>query len=89
MTNKTRRGIYYDINDSEYSYKFKNTIFFFTSQSYLNKFEERLPEYIITRTKELNHTIRFKIDWSRYEELMALELYKQIETRGVRYEKIK
>lgn len=74
-------GIYLNIEDSMYIYKFKNLIFYFSSIIYKNKFENTLNEYIeCEKYKNLN---KYHIEILP-DEFFALALYKKIEKRGFR-----
>jgi hypothetical protein len=76
----TIRGIYHNLKESEYVVSNKEITFFFSSETYLNKFidtylEER--KKLKERTKkELNH-VNFNLD-----TLSDITLYKIIEKRG-------
>ena len=78
---KTRKGIYYDLEETEYFVIKFGLIFYFSSKYYLDKFVETADKYI----KEQN--IRFR---SKYKIFINLDLvllisyYKQIEKRGFR-----
>ena len=40
------RGIYYDLNESSYTFKYDNLTFYFSSPKYLERFKDTYIEYI-------------------------------------------
>ena len=76
---KTARGIYVDLNESTYIYKYNKLTFYFSSQLYLNKFKKRVRKYV----KDESLKIGLKYNANIIDNVMfALSLYKQIEKRG-------
>ena len=39
---KTIRGIYYNLNETEYTFDYENFTFYFSSQNYLEKFKTKM-----------------------------------------------
>lgn len=76
---KTRRGIYYDLEESPYITKFRDFRFYFSSEFYRNKFETNLRDYIKEETLKLKKRYKVKIDFT---DILAFNLYKRIEKRG-------
>lgn len=93
---KTARGIYLDINESDYYYDYKigslSLRFYFSSKVYCEKFKKRLPDYILKNKIRL-----FGYDENPYFNMIlnsgttmgesliyqwAIEFYKSIEKRG-------
>lgn len=73
------RGIYYDLNESSYTFKYDNLTFYFSSPKYLERFKDTYIEYIKNETMKLN----LKFSSIVYaDEMLLLNLYKQIEKRG-------
>ena len=68
----TRNGIELELEESKYTYKYKNLTFYFSSRFYLNKF-------IDNETKKLYNKYKHNAD---YSILLAVALYKRIEKRG-------
>lgn len=76
---KTRRGIYYNLEESPYITKFRDFKFYFSSQFYRNKFEVLLPDYIKAETEKFNHKFNVNIN---IEDILSFNLYRKIEKRG-------
>lgn len=76
---KTMRGIYYDLEESDYIYRYRNYKFYFSSKVYLRKFKERLKNYVNVENKKFQNRLKVDIDFSH---IFALDLYKKIEKRG-------
>lgn len=77
---KTRRGIYHNLMESEYTVSDNEIVFFFSSAFYRNKFLNTRTEHRkqVTRTMEkLLDGVAFQVDL-----LADLNLYETIETRG-------
>lgn len=73
------RGIYYDLNDSVYTFQYDKMLFYFSSKFYLNKFKMKYVEYI------KNETLKLQTKYSCIlyaDEMFLLDLYKKIEKRG-------
>ncbi len=78
---KSARGVYYDLVESTYKYKYKNITFYFSSQFYLNKFETLQYDYI----KYINNKMRLEFGTKVDFTILALiKLYQRIEKRGFR-----
>lgn len=76
---KTIRGIYYNLNESEYSFKYENFTFYFSSQFYLDKFIKTYPTYLKDETIKLKSKYKCHI---YCDVMLLLNLYKNIEKRG-------
>ena len=75
----TKRGIYYDLNDSTYTLKVEGLTFYFSSKFYLEKFTREYSNFI------KDETMKFKIKYkcnAYIDEMLLLLLYKKIEKRG-------
>lgn len=78
----TKRGIYHNLNESEYAISNEEVAFFFSSTFYLGKFLEEYKE----------HRVEFRVRISRAiittdmntDFLADIHLYKEIEKRGFR-----
>lgn len=78
---KTIRGIYHNLEESEYTFKYDNLEFVFSSNLYLNKFMRIYKEYL----KENTAKIEKQYNSTFYaDELILITLYKKIEKRGFR-----
>lgn len=77
----TTKGIYINLNESEYKFIYYGMTFFFSSEFYKNKFIESVTDYIDTETLKLQikYNVNIKLD-----ELFLIALYKKIEKRGFR-----
>lgn len=80
---KTIRGIYLDIEESDYIYKFLDYTFYFSSLSYLEKFKNGHFEYIKKITSKLSDELKVKVYAS---DILLINYYKSIEKRGFRVE---
>lgn len=76
---KSKRGVYYDLKESEYRYKIDNFEFVFSSLFYLSLFKTNLNEYINYEQSKINTKLNNKID---IKEVILLNHYKRIEKRG-------
>lgn len=76
---KTRRNIFYDLEESPYITKYKEFKFYFSSRFYQNKFETLLLDYIKEQTEKFKskYDINIELDY-----LIAFNLYRKIEKRG-------
>ena len=79
MPEKSRRGIYYRLPESEYRLRFGPIEFYFSSAVYRDKFAERINAEI--DIYNYRKTVRTGIR-STAVFTPAFELYKQIEKRG-------
>lgn len=71
--------VYNDLNESNYTYKYKRYTFYFSSEFYLEKFKSEIDDYIKIETNKLKVKFRSEII---AEEFLAICLYKKIEKRG-------
>lgn len=75
------RGIYYNLDESIYSFKFNNLTFYFSSKLYLKKFTDKYIGYLKTETFKLNS--RYKC-YMYADDMLLIDLYRKIEKRGFR-----
>lgn len=78
---KSARGVYYDLSESTYRYKYKNFIFYFSSNFYLGKFETLQYDYIKYINNKMRLEFGIKVDFTT---LALIKLYQRIEKRGFR-----
>ena len=71
--------VYNDINESNYTFKYDNLVFYFSSQFYQEKFERMYTQFLKDETMKLK--IKFKCN-IYCDEMILLLLYKKIEKRG-------
>lgn len=76
---KSYRGIYYDLNESIYSFEYDNLKFYFSSKLYLEKFKKQYINYIKNETIKLQSKYKCIL---YADEMLLIDLYKQIEKRG-------
>lgn len=76
---KSVRGIYYNLNESIYSFNYNNLKFYFSSKFYLNKFKNNYIGYLETETLKLQSKYRCLL---YADEMILIDLYKKIEKRG-------
>lgn len=78
---KTYRGIYLDIEESEYFYKKYGYTFYFSSLKYLEKFKNNVDNYIKENNLKLKDRYKINLDFS---VMFMITFYKNIEKRGFR-----
>lgn len=78
---KTIKGIYLDLNESDYTFKFEDIVFYFSSMQYLEKFKTNVESYITEQTIKLELKYKLNVEFRRY---LAISYYKQLEKRGFR-----
>ena len=71
--------IYNDINESNYTFKYDDLVFYFSSNFYKEKFIKEQINFIRDETMKLK--IKFKCN-IYCDEMILLLLYKKIEKRG-------
>lgn len=76
---KSRRGICYDLNLSDYRTTVNGITYVFSSQIHLDKFTRKLKENRRTINTSLSKRFNLNIDVS---DLADIILYKKVETRG-------
>ena len=76
---KTIRGVYLDISESDYFYDLDGVRYYFSSEFNLNRFKERVNDYVNNEIIKLKN--RFKINCS-FDLYFQLAFYKRIEKRG-------
>lgn len=85
---KTRRGIYYDLRETEYKATLEMSryaiTFYFSSLNHEQKFFEQYAGYITAGREKLSHKLLIDFD---FDLLFAVQLYQKIETRGYHVEK--
>ena len=80
---KTYRGIYYDLNESVYTFQYDRLTFYFSSNYYLEKFKSSYISYLKQETLKLSSKYKCCVYG---DEMILLSLYKNIEKRGFRVE---
>lgn len=73
------RGIYYDLNESIYTFKYDNLEFYFSSKLYLGKFRACYVPYLKNETLKLKNKYKCIL---YADDMLLINLYKQIEKRG-------
>lgn len=87
MIMKTKRGIYLNLEESEYFVIKSGLIFYFSSKQYLDKFVNEVDKYVKEQSIQIN--IKYKI-YINVELYLLIAFYKRIEKRGFRiYDDIK
>lgn len=77
----TAKGICLNLNESEYYFKYKGLVFYFSSEFYRNKFSNEIINYIETETFKIQ--VKYNININ-FDILLMISLYKKIEKRGFR-----
>lgn len=81
----TSRGIYYDLNETLYTYRLKDLKFYFSSKKYRDKFIKESKDFCKLETYKLEQrysTILLN------DEFFLILLYNKIEKRGFQIEVI-
>ena len=73
------KRVEYDITKSEYSYKYKDLIFFFSSQFNRNRFVLGSNNFVSEETNKLKAKYHVNIS---LENFLLVAYYKKIEKRG-------
>lgn len=76
---KTRHGIFYNLHESSYVAQVGRHKYYFSSQSHLDKFNERYPFFRKEFEDKLKDRYGIRINFNLISQLL---LYKKIETRG-------
>lgn len=77
---KSPKGVYYDIKDSDYMVSNGQLIFFFSSESNMQKFFKKQNE---DKTVKINHLLKsFKQISPSFDLLLDIEFYKTHEKKG-------
>lgn len=76
---KTKNGIELNLKESKYQFEYEQMIFYFSSEFYLNKFKNLLPNYIETESIKLYNKYKIHVN---FKQFLALSFYKKIEKRG-------
>lgn len=80
---KTRRGIYYNLKESEYIYDREHYRFYFSSEYNKYRFETQLEDYIKSKNEKIINNLELNIDITL---IYMIEFYKKIEKRGFKIE---
>lgn len=78
----TKRGIYHNLNESEYAISNSEVALFFSSRFYLNKFLDEYKNYRNEFKIRLQRSMN--IDKMNVDLMADIHLYKDIEKRGFR-----
>ena len=76
---KSKRGISYDLRESDYVYSINNFKFVFSSLFYLNSYKSNLEEEVKYEKEKYKTKLKQDIDLT---ELILINRYKNIEKRG-------
>lgn len=80
---KTQRGIYTNLDESDYYFSINGLRFYFSSEYYLKKFMTTFRNYIETESKKIYDKFNINIDFKLF---LLVALYKKIEKRGFKVE---
>lgn len=79
-------GVIYDLSKSQYKTKYMGTVFYFSSEVYKRKFDEKLSGYVAIQAYKLASKLKLPVEMCRFNKLFSLSLYTQVEKRGSRIE---
>ena len=80
---KTRRGVYLNIEDSDYCCHHEGITFYFSSPYYLERFTDLIEHEIPDFNKRANRIYKEKFELAM-DKLGSIRLYQLIEKRGFR-----
>lgn len=80
---KTKNGIYLDLKESEYKINYNGLIYYFSSELYMNKFQNKVKQFIIEETAKIKAKYKVNI---YLDTMLSISFYKRIEKRGFRIE---
>lgn len=78
---KTKRGIYWDLYETEYYYDLDGLRYYFSSEFYKNKFITKVKDYVNTETLKLVRNNHVACNFDLY---FQLSFYSRTEKRGFR-----
>lgn len=76
---RTARGIYYNLEESQYRSQKGDLILYFSSKFYKDKYDEEVESYVNQET--LKHKIKYDQN-ILFDSLLYIAFYKKIEKRG-------
>ena len=76
---KTTRGIYLNLDESDYIFTTQGLTFYFSSKVYLEKFKKIHKSFIDNETQKI--AIKYKVNIN-ISLMLLISLYKKIEKRG-------
>lgn len=82
---KTRKGIYLNLDETEYFYRVGDYKFYFSSRLYRDKFIKRYSDY------RLGEKVRFAMKYKlilNNSDIFLFALYNSIEKRGFRVDRV-
>ncbi|WP_429586819.1 early protein GP4 [Bacillus altitudinis] len=79
----SKRGIFYDLNESYYKYETLGVTYVFSSKLYLNKFKDEYRAHRTTTLKKMRlpNNIDFEVN-EEFNIMCDMNLYLSIEKRG-------
>lgn len=77
----TERGICLNLNESDYKLTIEGITFYFSSKVYLEKFKNKVKEFISIETAKIY--VKYKINLN-LDIYFMIAFYKRIEKRGFR-----
>lgn len=80
---KTRRGIYWDLKESNITYNVEGLILYFSSNFNKLRFEKDYQNYIITESNKLFNKYLVPFNFNLF---LIMSFYRKIEKRGFRVE---
>lgn len=82
---KSKRGVYSDIKESDYSYHFEGLTFYFSSRFYFNNFIKKIESECDSFNVNINMVYKNKFKL-KMDKFALIRLYELIERRGFRIE---
>lgn len=73
--------IYYDIDESDIKLEYNNLVFYFSSDFNLNRYQNKIIDFITLENYKLKAKYNIKVDFS---EMLLISYYTKIEKRGFR-----
>ena len=75
------KHIYYDIDESDIKLEYNNLVFYFSSDFNLNRYKNKIIDFIKLENYKLEAKYNIKVDFS---EMLLISYYMKIEKRGFR-----
>ena len=82
---KTRKGIYLDLDESDYKYRVGEYVFYFSSKLYRDKFIEKSSNYL--NQELIKFKLKYKLTLSD-SKIFLFTLYGKIEKRGFKVARV-
>lgn len=76
--------VIYDLNKSDYKSSYKDLLFYFSSMSYKDKFDNKIIDYIKSEIIKFYAKYKTYLKIEGLDKYFAVALYQKIEKRGIK-----